>query len=83
MHAVPIQMRAMIQITARKDTGTNKPASMAALGTHHASKLVCTLPSQSREVWVGALVIARHAQQEAAPGSPEPTAWIGGHGTEP
>ena len=47
---------------------------MTALGIHHASKLVCTLPSQSREVWVGALVIARYAQQEAAPGSPERTA---------
>jgi hypothetical protein len=40
----------MIQITARKDTGANKPARMAALGIHHASTLVCTLPSQSREV---------------------------------
>ena len=74
MHAVPIQMRAMIQITARKDTGTNKPARMAALGIHHASKLVCALPSQSREVWIGALVIAFYAQQEVAPGSPARTA---------
>src|SRR5258708_11424590 len=55
MHAVPIQMRAMIQITARTDTGKNKPARMTALGIHHASKLVCTLPSQSRDVWVGEL----------------------------
>jgi hypothetical protein len=47
---------------------------MAALGIHRASKLVFTLPSQSREVWVGALVIACYAQQEAAPGSPERTA---------
>jgi len=74
MHAVPIQMKAMIQITVRTDTGTNKPARMAALGIHHASKLVCTPPSQSREVWVGALVIACYAQQGAAPGSPERTA---------
>jgi len=36
-----------------------------------------------REVWVGALVAASYAQQEAAPGSPARTAWIGGHGTEP
>jgi hypothetical protein len=63
-----------IQITARKDIGTNKPARMTALGIHHASKLMCTLPSQSREVRVGALVIACYAQQEAAPGSPERTA---------
>jgi len=70
MHAVPIQMRAMIQIAARRDTGTNKPASIAALGIHQASKLVCTLPSQSLEGWIGALVIACYAQQEAAPGSP-------------
>ena len=47
---------------------------MAALGIHHASTLVRALPSQSRPVWVGALVIARYAQQEAAPGSPERTA---------
>jgi hypothetical protein len=31
---------------------------MAALGIHHASKLVCTLPSQSREVSVAGLLIA-------------------------
>jgi hypothetical protein len=73
-HAVPIQKRAMIQITARADTGTNKPARMAALGIHHASKLVSTLPSQSREVWIGVLVIACYAQQGAAPGSPARTA---------
>jgi hypothetical protein len=30
----------MIQITARTDTGKNKPARMAALGIHHASSLV-------------------------------------------
>jgi len=71
MHAVPIQMRAKIQITARTDTETNKPARRAALGIHHASKLACTLPSQSREVWMVALLITNHAQQEAAPGSPE------------
>ena len=46
---------------------------MAALGIHHASKLVCTLASQSREVSIG-VFIAGYAQQEAAPGSPERTA---------
>jgi hypothetical protein len=54
--------------------GKNRPARMAALGSHHAIMLVCTLPSQPREVCVGALVIACYAQQELAPGSPERTA---------
>jgi hypothetical protein len=60
--------------TARADTETNKPARMAALGIHHTSMLVCTLPSQSREVWIGVLVIACYAQKQAAPGSPPRTA---------
>jgi len=28
------------------------------VGIHHASELVCVLPSQSREIWIGVLVIA-------------------------
>jgi len=73
----------MSQITARTDTGKNKAVRMTAQGIHHTNKLVCKLPNQSREVWVGAFVIACYAQQEQASGSPERTAWIGGHGTEP
>jgi hypothetical protein len=51
MHAVPIQISAMIQIAVRVDTGENRQARMAVRGIHHANKLVCVLPSQSREVW--------------------------------
>jgi hypothetical protein len=45
---------------------------MAALGSHHANKLVPGLPTQSLELWSGFGV-----QQGSTP------SWIGGHGTEP
>src|SRR5712664_2367589 len=83
MHAAPIQPRAMTQPAVRSDTGTNRPAKIAASGIHHASKLVRLLLSQSREVSVVGLLIADYSQHDEAPGSPARWAWIGGHGTEP
>lgn len=47
---------------------------MTALGNHQASTLECTLPSQSREVWIDGMGIASYAQQEQEPGSPVRTA---------
>src|SRR5712691_5500215 len=63
MHAVPIQMSAMIQITLRTGTGTNRPARMAACGIRHANRLVRGLLSQSRERWT---VSTRTAGSRAA-----------------
>jgi hypothetical protein len=50
---------------------------MAAWGIYHASRLALGFRSQSP---VTALY---RTQQEVASGSPERSAWIGGHGTEP
>jgi len=84
MHAVPIQMSAMIQITLLTGTATNRPARMAACGIHHANRLVRGLRSQSRERWTVSLAMPdQSVQQEAAPLSRTRSAWIGGQGTEP
>ena len=48
---MPIQSRAIVQITARNGIGTNTPTSNAAWGIHHANKLLDVLASQSREAW--------------------------------
>ena len=75
MHAVPIQMSAMVQMTVRTGTGTNRPARIAALGIHHANRLARGLRSQSRELWTVSLAMRDYpAQQEAAPVSPERSA---------
>src|SRR5262249_16637048 len=84
MQAVPIQMSATIQMTVRAGAGTNKPATMAAWGIHHASKFVRGLRSQSFESWTISLaMITQPAQQEAVPVWAERSGWMGGHGTEP
>src|SRR5712691_2790236 len=84
MHAVPIQVSAIIQITLRTGMATNRPARMAACGIHHANRLVRGLRSQSRERWTVSLATPdQPVQQEAAPLSPARSAWIGGQGTEP
>jgi|SRR5262249_5876031 hypothetical protein len=84
MHAVPIQMSAMIQIPARAGVGTKRAATMIAFGIHHADALVRGLLSQSRELWTTSFAMMGYlAQHEAAPVSPERSAWIGGQGTEP
>jgi len=50
----------------------NRPATIRAVGTNHAIRLLRVLQSQSLELWsdIG-------AQQGSRP------SWIGGHGTEP
>jgi len=84
MHAVPIQMSAMIHVPVRAGGGKKRAATMAAFGIHHANAFVRGLPSQSRELWTISFAMNDYrAQQEAAPVSPERSAWIGGHGTEP
>ena len=84
MHAVPIQMSAMIHIPARAGGGTKRAATIAPFGIHHADALVRGLPSQSRELWTTSFAMMGYlAQHEAAPVSPDRSAWIGGHGTEP
>src|SRR5262245_34799463 len=83
MQAVPIQMSAAIQITARTGIGTSKLATTAPWGIHHANRLVRGLRSQSFECLTLSLAtITQSAQQEASV-SPERSACIGGHGTEP
>src|SRR5262249_6956147 len=52
-------------------------------GIHHADALVRGLLSQSRELWTTFAMMGYLAQHEAAPVSPERSAWIGGQGTEP
>jgi hypothetical protein len=37
----------------RAETGANRPATIAALGSHHANKLVRVLPTQFLELWSG------------------------------
>jgi hypothetical protein len=57
---------------------------MTAFGIHHADALVRGLLSQSRELWTTSFAMMGYlAQHEAAPVSPERSAWIGGQGTEP
>src|SRR5262245_25257951 len=51
MHAVPIQMRAMIHTPVRAGGGMKRATTMAAFGIHHAKALVRGLLSQSRELW--------------------------------
>jgi hypothetical protein len=84
MHAVPIQTSAMIHIPVRAGGGTKRATTMAAFGIHHANALVRGLLSQSRELWTISFAMTAYvAQHEAAPVSPDRSAWIGGHGTEP
>jgi hypothetical protein len=84
MHAVPIHVSATIHIPVRAGAGMKSAATMAAFGIHHANALVRGLLSQSRELWtIWVAMDGYRAQHEAAPVSPERSAWIGGHGTEP
>jgi hypothetical protein len=77
-------MSATIQMAVRTGIGTNNPTRMAPWGIHHASRLMRAPRSQSCEFWTMSLaIIIQPAQQGAVPGSPECSAWIGGHGTEP
>jgi hypothetical protein len=71
-HASPIHARAATQVPVRNGALTHRPATIRAVGTHHAIRLVRVLPSQSLERWSGSGV-----QQGSTP------CWIGGHGTEP
>ena len=74
----------MIHVVARAGVGKKRPAMMAAFGIHHADALMRGLLSQSREAWtISFAMMAYPLQQEAAPVSPERSAWIGGQGTEP
>src|SRR6266550_1735897 len=50
MHAVPIHKSAIVQTAPRTTKGAKRAATIATFGTHHASALVRTLASQSREV---------------------------------
>ena len=77
-------MSAMIHIPARAGAGRKRAATMTAFGIHHADALVRGLLSQSRELWTISFAMDGYpAQHEAAPVSPERSAWIGGQGTEP
>ena len=74
----------MIHTPVRAGGGMKSVATMAAFGIHHANTLVRGLLSQSRELWTTSFAMMGYlAQHEAAPVSPERSAWIGGQGTEP
>ena len=74
----------MIHIPVRAGEGKKSAAMMAAFGIHHANAFVRGLLSQSCELWTTSFAMMGYlAQHEAAPVSPERSAWIGGQGTEP
>jgi hypothetical protein len=74
----------MIHIPVRAGVGKKRAATTAAFGSHHANALVRGLPSQSRELCTIAFAMTGYpGQQEVGTVSPERSAWIGGHGTEP
>src|SRR5215813_12971597 len=66
MHAVPIQMSAMIHIPARTGGATKRAATTAAFGIHHADALVRGLLSQSRELWPAsfAMMVIRYSTKQ-------------------
>src|SRR5262249_10160650 len=83
--AVPIQMSPIIQMTVRTGTGTKRARHNGALRDPPREQ-TCTRAAEPilrvLQDMIGHLT-TQPAQQEAAPVSPERSAWIGGHGTEP
>ena len=53
MQAMPIKARAKVQTIVRVGTDANRPAMMAALGSHHANKPTRLLPTPVFGAWIG------------------------------